>query len=61
MLQNFPFSETLKLILMGDGNCADVQWTLMGLSIPEQSLLLFLALVAINIWQLARRDAAPPF
>ena len=61
MLDNFPFSETLKLILMGDGNCADVQWTLLGLSIPEQSLLLFLALVALNLWQLVRRDAAPPF
>lgn len=57
MLEHFPFSETLKLILMGDGNCAEVLWTFAGLSIPEQSLLLFSLLVAINTWQLLRRDA----
>ena len=58
MLENFPFTETLKLILMGDGNCADVVWTFAGLSIPEQSLLLFTALVLANLWQLLRREAA---
>ena len=58
MLDNFPFSETLELILMGDGNCAEVQWTFLGLSIPEQALLLFLALIAVNLWQLFRREPA---
>ena len=57
MLEHFPFTETLKLVLMGDGNCAEVLWTFAGLSIPEQSLLLFSLLVAINTWQLLRRDA----
>ena len=61
MLENFPFTETLKLVLMGDGNCAEVLWTFMGLSIPEQALLLFSILVAINLWQLLRRDAVAPF
>lgn len=56
MLENFPFTETLQLILMGDGNCAEVVWTFMGLSIPEQALLLFLGLVAVNLWQLVRRE-----
>ena len=58
MLDNFPFSETLELILMGDGECAAVQWTFLGLSIPEQALLLFLALIAVNLWQLFRSDTA---
>ena len=58
MLENFPFTVTLKLILMGDGNCADVVWTFAGLSIPEQALLLFTALVIANLWQLLRREAA---
>ena len=57
MLETFPLSETLELILMGDGNCADVVWTFMGLSIPEQTLLLFIALVAVNGWQLFRGNA----
>ena len=58
MLENFPFGEALRLILMGDGNCAAVVWTFAGLSIPEQSLLLFVVLVGANLWQLLRRDGA---
>lgn len=56
MLEVFPFSQTLKTVLMGDGNCHDVLWTFLGLSIPEQSLLLFSALFVANLWQLWRRD-----
>ena len=55
MLDTLPFSETLELVLMGDGNCAEVQWTFLGLSIPEQALLLFSAMVLANIWQLLRK------
>jgi disulfide bond formation protein DsbB len=58
MLEHFPFEKTLKFVLMGDGNCADVLWTFAGLSIPEQSLLLFTMLIAINGWQLLRREPA---
>ena len=55
MLDTLPFRETLELVLMGDGNCAEVVWTFLGLSIPQQALLLFTGLVAANLWQLARR------
>ena len=58
MLETFPLSETLELILMGDGNCAEVVWTFMGLSIPEQTLLLFTALVVVVGWQLFRGDGS---
>lgn len=56
MLETFPLSETLELILMGDGNCAEVVWTFMGLSIPEQTLILFSALTVANAWQLLRGE-----
>ena len=55
MLETLPFSETLSIVMMGDGNCAEVVWTFMGLSIPEQTLLLFIAVTAICLWQLVRR------
>ncbi len=54
MLDTLPFSETLKLVMLGDGNCAQVTWQLFGLSIPELSLLLFGTLLAINLWQSVR-------
>ena len=37
MLENLPFEDTLSIVLMGDGNCAETVWTFMGLSIPEQT------------------------
>jgi disulfide bond formation protein DsbB len=42
---------------MGDGNCADIVWTFLGLTIPEQTLLFFIALGAACIWQMVRKDA----
>jgi len=55
MLETLPFSETLEIVLMGDGNCAEIDWTFLGLSIPEQTLLLFAAVVAAALWQALRR------
>jgi len=54
MLETLPFSETLSLVLMGDGNCAETLWTFMGLSIPEQTLLLFIVATLICLWQTFR-------
>ena len=55
MLETLPFSETLQIILMGDGNCAEIVWTFAGFTIPEQTLGLFLLLGLICIWQLLRK------
>lgn len=55
MLDTFPLSETFSLIMMGDGNCADVVWTFVGLSIPQQTLALFLCLAGLSAYQLVRR------
>jgi disulfide bond formation protein DsbB len=55
MLETLPLHQTLQKVLRGSGECADVQWTLLGLSIPEQTLLLFVALAGIVLLQLFRR------
>ena len=54
MLEHFPFSEALGLVLMGDGNCAEITWTFLGLSIPEQTLVVFSIAVLICLWQMVR-------
>ncbi|MAA86932.1 MAG: disulfide bond formation protein B [Haliea sp.] len=56
MLETLPFKDTLSMVLMGDGNCAETHWTLLGLSIPEQTLLLFVAITAASLWQTLRRS-----
>lgn len=55
MFQVFPFGEALRILFQGDGNCADVQWSLLGLTIPGWTLVAFVGLIGINLWQLFHR------
>ena len=54
MLENFPITQVLELLLRGDGNCHDILWTFLGLSIPGWSLVGFASLSAVFLWQLLR-------
>ena len=58
MLENFPLQEAISLLLMGDGNCAEVAWTFLGMSIPEQTLLLFIVTIVVCLWLMFRDDPA---
>jgi disulfide bond formation protein DsbB len=51
VLNNFPLSETIKLMLTGTGDCAEVNWTLLGLSMPAWTLFAFLVLATISFLQ----------
>ena len=55
LMDTLPFTEVISTVLMGDGNCAETMWTFMGLSIPEQTLILFGVATAISLWQTFRR------
>lgn len=57
LLDNFPLSEALEILLRGNGNCAEVDWTLLGLSIPGWTLLAFIAIGAAAAWNGWRRFA----
>jgi protein dithiol:quinone oxidoreductase len=54
MLDNLPFRDTLSIILAGDGNCAEIQWTFLGFSIPEQTLAVFSVAILVCLWQTVR-------
>lgn len=55
MLDTLPFTETIKKVLEGSGDCAEKSWELLHLSIAGWTLVFFVALVAASI-ALARRD-----
>ncbi|MCH9692213.1 MAG: disulfide bond formation protein B [Gammaproteobacteria bacterium] len=55
MLDAFPISEVFKALLTGDGNCAETQWTLLGLSIPGWAAVGFAGLILFGVWQAFRR------
>lgn len=42
----FPMQQALQLIFRGTGECSAIDWTLLGLTIPEWSLVAFLGLAA---------------
>lgn len=54
LLDVFPLTEVLAMVLQGDGTCAKILWTFLGLSIPGWTLVAFLGLSAIGIFQIAR-------
>ncbi|MSR14679.1 MAG: disulfide bond formation protein B [Gammaproteobacteria bacterium] len=49
MMDAFPLGETVRKVFQGSGECAKVDWTLLGLSIAEWSLLWFLAIAASSV------------
>lgn len=50
-----PFADALGLLLRGDGNCAEIQWSLFGISIPGWTLMAFAGLFVLCVWQALRR------
>lgn len=56
MMEALPFQDIVRMVLHGTADCAEVTWTLLGLSIPEWSLLAFAGLAALALLQLLRRD-----
>ncbi len=59
MLESFPIAETLRMVLTGSGECAEIQWRFLGLTIPEQTLLVFVALVVLVLYQILRHTDTP--
>jgi protein dithiol:quinone oxidoreductase len=57
MFENFPLKEALELLFRGDGNCSEVAWRFLGLSIPSWTLVAFAGLLFINLWQFFRSPA----
>lgn len=55
MLETFPFAEALKMLVLGDGNCALIDWVFLGLSMAEWSLLWLLVLTLAGLLLLVRR------
>ncbi len=51
----FSASEAIAMLLRGDGNCAEVQWQLLGLSMPGWVLMSFIGFAGLSIFQILRK------
>lgn len=54
MLKNLPITEAFRLLLEGSGDCAVVQWSFLGLSMPEWTLAVFIAYMLMCLINLYR-------
>lgn len=56
MMEALPLQEIVRLVFHGTADCAEVTWTLFGMSVPEWSLLAFAGMILFSLLQLLRRD-----
>ena len=49
MIEVFPIMEVLQSMLMGTGDCAEIQWQWLGLSIPAWSIVAFMGLAVAHL------------
>jgi disulfide bond formation protein DsbB len=50
MVRHFPASRTIELIFKGTGECATIDWTFFGLTIPQMSLIAFVVMASYSLW-----------
>lgn len=55
MLESMPYTKIIYTMFHGSADCAEVSWTLLSLSIPEWSLLAFIAFALFAVFQFFRR------
>ncbi len=58
MLETMPFAEVLSEVFHGSGECAEIDWTFLGLSMPNWTLLWFIGLTVATIIVIAKASKA---
>ena len=56
MLDTLPFTDVLRKVFEGSGECAEKGWELLHLTIPGWTLVFFVAMIVASL-ALVRRDA----
>ncbi len=55
MLETFPFTEMLRSVLSGSGECAKVDWQFLGVAMPGWVLISMVVLGLFGVWNNWRR------
>jgi disulfide bond formation protein DsbB len=56
MLDNFPLGEAMRMVFEGSGECAEVVWSFLGLSMPAWVFVCMTALGIAAIWNNLRKQ-----
>lgn len=60
LVDTFPLQDVVTKLFRGSSECAEVQWRFLGLSIPEQSLVIFLAFTCFALTKLFLHASRKP-
>jgi disulfide bond formation protein DsbB len=55
MVENFPLKDVLGMVFKGSGECAEVVWRFLGLSMPTWVVIGMLGLGAVGVWNNLRK------
>ena len=50
MLEAFPLKDIVSIMLRGSGDCAEIQWTFLGLSIPGWTAVAFAGFCLLSVF-----------
>lgn len=54
LVDTLPMTQVVAEVFKGSGECAEIDWSLLGFSIPELALVFFGVLAAMIIWTMVR-------
>jgi disulfide bond formation protein DsbB len=57
MLDNFPLGDAMRMVFEGSGECAEVMWRFLGLTMPTWVLVGVGGLTIAGIWNNLRKPA----
>lgn len=57
MMETLPFQQVLQRVFKGSGECAVIDWTFMGQSMPFWVGVFMLGMVLLSLWNGFRKDA----
>lgn len=58
MIDVFPLLDVVRMLIKGDGSCAEILWSMFGISMPGWVLVAFIGLLLISLYQWFRPKSA---
>ena len=55
ILERLSWSDSIKFLVRGSADCAQIKWTLFNLSIPEWTIGLFALFTLVGLWEMFKK------
>jgi len=56
MWENFPLADVINMVFKGSGECAEIDWSFLGLSMPAWVFIAVLGLGVTGLWNNLRKQ-----